>query len=58
MILNPDHWDRWMTIDLVLAHELQGLLAPAINGTIYKTAVNTRANSERNDDKSCLASVA
>lgn len=53
VILDPDYWDRWMNTEPAQATGLEGLLAPAMDGTIYKTAVSTRVNNVRNDDPAC-----
>ncbi|MEM1107276.1 MAG: SOS response-associated peptidase [Planctomycetota bacterium] len=53
VILDPDHWDRWMQTEPAESGQLEGLLAPAMDGTIYKTAVSTRVNNVRKDDEAC-----
>lgn len=53
VILDPDHWDTWMNTEPAELGQLEGLLTPAIDGTIYKTAVSTRVNNVRNDDQMC-----
>ncbi|MEM6852920.1 MAG: SOS response-associated peptidase [Planctomycetota bacterium] len=57
VILDPEDYDRWMTIEPARAHELEGLLAPAIDGTVYKTAITTRVNSVRHDDPECWSTL-
>lgn len=53
VILDPDHWDRWMTTEPAHSHDLEGLLAPTMDGTTYKTMVSRRVNNVRNDDAAC-----
>lgn len=54
VILDPDHWDEWMNTEPRRAAQLEGLLAPAMDGTIYKTAVSRRVNNVRNDGAACV----